>query len=187
MASFVEPVNIIPKIPQDFHARVNSSKWKDRKETLDAVVEVVKVTPRIVDADGISDIVKALANKMPDANINVVMVAASIIGALAKGIGKPFGRFKNTVVPPMLERLKERKQSVIDALGAGLDDFFTTVSIYIIMSSCVRVYCPYCHLDYVSRLDGGVSKIPQTQESPSERGYSQIPKPLPLRHPHCPQ
>jgi cytoskeleton-associated protein 5 len=128
MASFVEPVDIMPKIPQDFHTHISSSKWKDRKETLDAVFEVVKVTPRIVDADGISDIVRALANRMSDANINVVMVAASVVGALAKGIGKPFAKFKNIVVPPMLERLKERKQSVIDALSAGLDDFFTTAS-----------------------------------------------------------
>lgn len=140
MASFVEPVDIIPKIPQDFHTQINSSKWKDRKETLDAVFEVVKITPRIVNAAGISDLVKALANRMPDANINVVMVAASIIGALAKGIGKPFGIFKNTVVPPMLERLKERKQSVIDAIGAGLDDFFTTASTHIIFSSYVRIH-----------------------------------------------
>jgi len=134
MASFVEPVDIIPKIPQDFHTQISSSKWKDRKETLDAVFEVVKVTPRIVDADGISDIVRALANRMSDANINVLMVAASVVGALAKGIGKPFARFKNIVVPPMLERLKERKQSVIDALSAGLDDFFTTASIHLIFS-----------------------------------------------------
>lgn len=145
MATLVEPIDIVPKIPQDFHTQINSSKWKDRKETLDAVFEIAKATPRIIDADGISDIVKALANRMTDANINVVMVAASIVGLFAKGIGQSFGRFKGTIVPPMLERLKERKQSVVDAIGAGLDDFFTTVR-----ACTFRTSCPRAHLHIIT-------------------------------------
>ncbi|KAF8323194.1 ARM repeat-containing protein [Clavulina sp. PMI_390] len=123
----VEAVDIVPKIPPDFFTQISSSKWKDRKETLDSVLEVVKATPKIVDADGLGDLVKALAGRMPDTNINVVMTAASIIGLLAKGVGPSFARFKTTTIPPMLDRLKERKQSVVDALGEGLDGVFGTI------------------------------------------------------------
>jgi cytoskeleton-associated protein 5 len=50
------------------------------------------------------------------------------VEALAKGMMTAFGRYRETVVPLMLERLKERKASVTDTIGAALDAVFHTVS-----------------------------------------------------------
>ncbi|KAF9519981.1 hypothetical protein BS47DRAFT_1370532 [Hydnum rufescens UP504] len=126
--AFAEEVDIIPKIPGDFQAQVVSSKWKDRKETLDAVSEVVKTAQRIKDSEGMSDLIRALSKRMTDANVMCVMTAANNIGFIAKGIGQPFAKYKSIVIPPMLERYKERKQNVVDALDAGLDDVFATTT-----------------------------------------------------------
>ena len=38
-----------------------------------------------------------------------------------------FAKFRESSVPPMLERLKERKANVTDAIGAALDAIFVTV------------------------------------------------------------
>ncbi|OSX65208.1 hypothetical protein POSPLADRAFT_1178866 [Postia placenta MAD-698-R-SB12] len=119
---FVEEVDIVPKLPSNFQGQLSSSKWKERKEVLDALLALVNATPRIKDAPELGDIAKSLATCVhKDANINCVMVAASCIEGLAKGMMNAFGRFREHVVPPMLERLKERKASVTDHIGSALD------------------------------------------------------------------
>ncbi|KAG8985770.1 Microtubule-associated protein, microtubule dynamics during spindle orientation [Tulasnella sp. JGI-2019a] len=124
----MDEVDITPKLPANFYTDLASSKWKERKEALDATLEIVKANPRIKDVDSIGELAKALAGRMTDANIQCVMTAAQIIGGLAEGIGQPFGKHRGSVVPPMLDRFKERKQNVVDAIGQGLDAVFETVT-----------------------------------------------------------
>ncbi|KAG8688770.1 Microtubule-associated protein, microtubule dynamics during spindle orientation, partial [Ceratobasidium sp. 395] len=126
---FVEAVDIMPKVPADFQTAMLSSKWKERKEALDALLEALKASPKIADSSEHGDLVKALAKRMSDANIMCVIAAAQCIELLAKGVGQPFGRHRSSVVTPMLERLKERKVNVTDAIGTGLDAVFLTTSL----------------------------------------------------------
>ncbi|KAH0558462.1 hypothetical protein GP486_004883 [Trichoglossum hirsutum] len=122
-----EPVDVISKVPKDFQESVSSTKWKDRKDALDALYAVLNV-PRIKDAD-FSEIIRSLAKCMKDANIAVVTVAANCVDVLAKGIRKGFPRYRSVIMAPMMERLKEKKQSVADALGQALDSVFAATSL----------------------------------------------------------
>lgn len=119
-----EPVDVLSKVPKDFNENMASSKWKDRKETLDALYTAAN-TDRIKDGP-YDDIVAALAKSMKDANIAVVTVAANCIEVLAKGLRKSFAKYRGRVMAPMMEKLKEKKQSVADALGAALDAIFAS-------------------------------------------------------------
>jgi cytoskeleton-associated protein 5 len=56
------------------------------------------------------------------------MGAAQCLEGLAKGLMGKFARYREIVVPPMLERLKERKATVTDTIGVALDAIFETVS-----------------------------------------------------------
>lgn len=67
-----------------------------------------------------------------DANINCVIVAANCLEHLAKGMGTPFGRYREAIVPLMLARLKERKANVTDAIGGALDALFATVQLLLL-------------------------------------------------------
>ncbi|KAG9318450.1 microtubule associated protein [Chiua virens] len=128
--SLAEPVDIVAKFPSNMQANLTSSKWKERKEVLDDLLTLVNATPRILDAPELAELAKSLATCIQkDANINCVMTAANVIERLAKGIMTPFGRLREAIVPPMLERLKERKANVTDAIGAALDAVFTTTSL----------------------------------------------------------
>ena len=122
-----EPVDAYSKIPADFHEMIRSTKWKERKETCDALFNVLN-TPRIKDGPW-HDVVQELAKCMKDANIAVVTIAANCIEKLALGVRKPFGKHRSTVMGPIMERLKEKKQSVADALGAALDAVFASTSL----------------------------------------------------------
>ena len=90
---------------------------------------MLKASLRIKEAPELGEVAKDLAARVGgDANVNCVMVAAACLKSLADGLTGAFGRYRETVVPPMLERLKERKATVTDAIGEALDAVFATVS-----------------------------------------------------------
>lgn len=127
-----EPVDVLSKIPADFQEQMASSKWKDRKDALDALFAAAN-TDRIKDGS-FDDIVAALAKSMKDANIAVVTVAANCIECLAKGLRRAFAKYRGRIMAPIMERLKEKKQSVADSLGAALDAVFASTG----LSDCLE-------------------------------------------------
>ena len=125
---YAEEVDIIPKLPSNLQGSLKSSKWKERKEALDELLTLINATPRIKEASEFGELARSLATCIQkDANINCVMVAASCLEGLAKGLMSVFAKYRESVVPPMLERLKERKANVTDAIGNALDAIFATV------------------------------------------------------------
>ena len=111
--------NVFPMIPKDLQERLSSQKWKDRKEALDDLHTAVNAPA--IEEGPFDEIVRALAKCMKDANIGVVTAAANCVELLAKGIRKSFAKYRAVVFNPLMERLKERKQSVTDALTGALD------------------------------------------------------------------
>ncbi|KAF2449289.1 ARM repeat-containing protein [Karstenula rhodostoma CBS 690.94] len=127
-----EAVNVISKVPADYSERMASSKWKDRKEALDDLHKVLEV-PKIADGP-FDDLVRTFAKSMKDANIMVVITAAGCVELLAKGLKRGFSKYRSTIMSPMMERLKEKKQTVADALGNALDAVFASSS----LSDCLE-------------------------------------------------
>lgn len=127
-----EAVDVISKIPKDYSERLASTKWKDRKEALDDVHKVLNV-PRIAEGP-FDELIRGFAKCMKDANIAVVSTAANCVELLAKGLKKSFAKYRSTIMNPMMERLKEKKQSVTDAIGGALDAVFASTS----LSECLE-------------------------------------------------
>jgi len=132
-----EPQDVISKIPKDFYDNLGSSKWKERKEALEALYAIVNV-PRIKEGD-FGEVNRSLAKCMKDANIAVVTQAAQCIELLAKGLRKSYSRYRSTVMQPIMERLKEKKQTVADALSAALDAVFQSTD----LSDCLEDITAY--------------------------------------------
>lgn len=121
-----EAVDVFAKIPKDFSEKLASSKWKDRKETLDEVQKALD-HPRIAEGP-FDELIRGFAKSMKDANIAVVITAANCVELLAKGLKKSFAKYRKDVMNAMMERLKEKKQTVTDAIGAALDASFASTS-----------------------------------------------------------
>ncbi|KAG8628296.1 hypothetical protein KVT40_004169 [Elsinoe batatas] len=115
-------VDVFTKVPKDLDERLASSKWKDRKDVLDELYAAVNV-PAMEDGP-FDNIIRGCAKSMKDANIQVVQVAANSIECIAKGLRKKFTKYRNMILSPMLERFKEKKQSVTDALAGACDAVF---------------------------------------------------------------
>ncbi|KAK0103761.1 Microtubule-associated protein, microtubule dynamics during spindle orientation, variant 3 [Cadophora gregata] len=122
-----EPQDVLSKVAADFSDQLASTKWKERKDALEALFTVLNV-PRIKDGD-FGEVVRGLAKSMKDANIAVVTQAAQCTEVLAKGLRKPFGKYRSIIMGPIMERMKEKKATVQDALGAAVDQVFLATSL----------------------------------------------------------
>ena len=126
-----EPVNVFGSrdFPADFEEMVVSKKWQERKETLETILKILTSSPKIQSDSRFDGLVDHLALKIQkDANINVVLVSCQCLEAMAKGLRENFSRYKDKVVPPIIEKLKEKKPATVEVLAKTLDAIFQTVS-----------------------------------------------------------
>lgn len=114
-----EAVNISALLPANLHELLASASWKERKEALDGLLTRIKVV-RIAEGWH-NELVDALCKRIADVNVLVVIVGANCVEALATGLRGHFAPYRVNVVSALLERCKEKKQSVLDALRAALD------------------------------------------------------------------
>ncbi|XP_070616086.1 cytoskeleton-associated protein 5 isoform X2 [Erythrolamprus reginae] len=124
----LEAVEIISKLPKDFYDKIEAKKWQERKEALEAVEVLVK-NPRL-EAGDYADLVKALKKVVgKDTNVMLVALAAKCLAGLATGLRKKFGQYAGQVVPTILEKFKEKKPQVVQALQEAIDAIFLTTTL----------------------------------------------------------
>lgn len=134
---FTDPVDVASKIPDDLFTKLDSKLWKERKAVLEDLEQILNV-PKMVGSD-FGELSRALAKCMKDANIMVVTLAAQCVTHLAQGLKAEFQRYVDTILSPTLERTKERKQTVLDALNTALDAMFKTTTLSNILPSILEL------------------------------------------------
>nr|XP_033784266.1 cytoskeleton-associated protein 5 isoform X2 [Geotrypetes seraphini] len=124
----LEAVEILSKLPKDFYEKIEAKKWQERKEALEAVEILVK-NPKLENGD-YGDLVKELKKVVgKDSNVMLVALAAKCLAGLATGLRKKFGTYSGHVVPTILEKFKEKKPQVIQALQEAIDAIFLTTTL----------------------------------------------------------
>lgn len=119
----LDPVDILSKLPSDFGLKISSAKWQDRKEALEQLNEVLKMAPKISSSDYL-DLMRQLAKSLKDANIQNVQLTAHAIEHLSKGLREEFKKYQNLVFGLMIERTKENKPLVVQALQNAMLSIF---------------------------------------------------------------
>jgi len=122
-----DPVNVLSKIPKGFYDTIKSSKWKERKAVLEELSNVLN-PPKYEDGK-YNELISTLAKRISDPNILCVILSANCIEKIAKGLRNSFSSYKNIVIEPLLDKLKEKKQNVIDSLSNALDAVFICCTI----------------------------------------------------------
>ncbi|XP_069479300.1 cytoskeleton-associated protein 5 isoform X2 [Ambystoma mexicanum] len=131
-------VEILSKLPKDFYEKIEAKKWQERKEALEAVEVLVK-NPKL-EAGDYADLVKALKKVVgKDTNVLLVALAAKCLTALATGLRKKFGTHATHVVPTILEKFKEKKPHVVQALQEAIDAIFLTTTLQNISEDVLAV------------------------------------------------
>ncbi|XP_022036003.1 protein MOR1 [Helianthus annuus] len=115
----VDPVDILTPLEKSgFWNGVKATKWSERK---DAVAELTKLasTKRIAPGD-FSEICRTLKKLITDVNIAVAVEAVQAIGNLATGLRTNFSASSRFILPALLEKLKEKKPTMTEALSNTL-------------------------------------------------------------------
>ncbi|XP_008302858.1 cytoskeleton-associated protein 5, partial [Stegastes partitus] len=124
----LEAVEILSKMPKDFYEKIEAKKWQERKEALEAI-ETLSKNPKLENGD-YGDLVRALKKVVgKDANVMLVSMAAKCLAGLAAGLRKKFGTYAGQVVPTILEKFKEKKPQVVQALQEAIDAIFLTTTL----------------------------------------------------------
>ncbi|CAL8262817.1 unnamed protein product [Merluccius merluccius] len=124
----LEAVDILTKLPKDFYEKIEAKKWQERKEALEAVETLAK-NPKLEGGD-YGDLVRALKKVVgKDANVMLVTLAAKCLASLAVGLRKKFGTYATLVVSTILEKFKEKKPQVVQALQEAIDAIFLTTTL----------------------------------------------------------
>lgn len=134
----LDAVEILSKLPKDFYDKIEAKKWQERKEALEAVEVLVK-NPKL-EAGDYADLVKALKKVVgKDTNVMLVALAAKCLTGLAVGLRKKFGQYAGHVVPTILEKFKEKKPQVVQALQEAIDAIFLTTTLQNISEDVLAV------------------------------------------------
>ncbi|XP_075090950.1 protein MOR1 isoform X1 [Nicotiana tabacum] len=115
----VDPVDILTPLEKTgFWEGVKAAKWSERKE---AVAELTKLasTKKIAPGD-FAEICRTLKKLITDVNIAVAVEAIQAIGNLARGLRTHFSGSSRFLLPVLLEKLKEKKPTLTDALTQTL-------------------------------------------------------------------
>ncbi|KAM0848085.1 hypothetical protein ACQ4PT_054595 [Festuca glaucescens] len=116
----VDPVDILTPLEKSgFWDGVKATKWSERR---DAVAELTKLasTKKIAPGD-FNEISRTLKKLVTDVNLAVAVEATQAIGNLAKGLRTHFSGNSRNLLPVLLEKLKEKKATMTEALTQTLE------------------------------------------------------------------
>uniref|UniRef100_A0A7N0ZV85 Protein MOR1 n=1 Tax=Kalanchoe fedtschenkoi TaxID=63787 RepID=A0A7N0ZV85_KALFE len=115
----VDPVDILAPLEKSgFWEGVKATKWSERKE---AVAELTKLssTKKIAPGD-FTEVCRTLKKLITDVNIAVAVEAIQALGNLARGLRVHFSGSSRFLLPVLLEKLKEKKPTLTEALSQTL-------------------------------------------------------------------
>ncbi|CAM8905774.1 unnamed protein product [Rhodiola kirilowii] len=115
----VDPVDILTPLEKSgFWEGVKATKWSERK---DAVAELTKLasTKKIAPGD-FTEVCRTLKKLITDVNIAVAVEAIQALGNLARGLRVHFAGSSRFLLPVLLEKLKEKKPTLTEALSQTL-------------------------------------------------------------------
>uniref|UniRef100_T1HV74 TOG domain-containing protein n=1 Tax=Rhodnius prolixus TaxID=13249 RepID=T1HV74_RHOPR len=126
---FLDPVDVLSVLPQNFYSQLEEKKWSERKEALEGLAMQLSAAPKIENAD-YSELLRALKKVIhKDANIVVIGVAIKCIAGLANGLKKNFNNYSSLIMPCLFERFKEKKPNIVTALRDAVDAVYLSTSL----------------------------------------------------------
>lgn len=74
------------------------------------------------------ELVNVLAKRLQDPNVVVVVLVANVLEKMASGLKNSFSQYRNIVTSPLIERMKEKKTTLLEALRGAFDATVASVS-----------------------------------------------------------
>uniref|UniRef100_A0A0N4ZIA9 TOG domain-containing protein n=1 Tax=Parastrongyloides trichosuri TaxID=131310 RepID=A0A0N4ZIA9_PARTI len=119
----LSPVDVISKLPDSFFTDVESKKWTERRDALQALLDLCNNHKKLDPKSSFGDIVPILKRVLEkDANINVAALSAKCLSAFAYGLRQKFGPYVLNIASVIFEKFKEKKPILRDPLIELIDN-----------------------------------------------------------------
>ena len=111
-------VNLSSSITSALIKKLNDANWKERKDALDAIEEILDKSGKRIVPSGLDELFKSLKARLEDSNKSIVRNTLGLISKLAECLGSEAACFSKLVIPYVLGNLAD-KQSLLrqDALA----------------------------------------------------------------------
>ncbi|CAJ0930957.1 unnamed protein product, partial [Mesorhabditis belari] len=130
---YLDPFDVVGNLPPTFYNEeggVNSKKWQERKDALEALLKLISDNPKLDPKANYGELISTLNRLLgKDANVNVNAVAAKCLAGVAYGLRTKFGPHASTVLPTVLDKLKEKKPQLREPAVDCLDKVAFTTSL----------------------------------------------------------
>uniref|UniRef100_A0A0R3RZR1 TOG domain-containing protein n=1 Tax=Elaeophora elaphi TaxID=1147741 RepID=A0A0R3RZR1_9BILA len=113
----MDQVDITGDLPPGFFETIRSAKWDERRDVLSALIDSLSrhssINPKVKYNEIVSELKLIL---LKDSNINVVILALRALTAFVKGLRRNFMKYIPMVLLHILEKFKEKKAVVKEAV-----------------------------------------------------------------------
>lgn len=118
----VKPVNILVQLTDEFHKKLNSKKWVERKESLEDLEKLLQSAKALENGNYCELLTTLTKTIQKDSNIAVVSTAIRCVGGISKGLKKKFLQYTDQVLPVLLKKFKEKRIGIVTALRDSVDE-----------------------------------------------------------------
>lgn len=114
-------VNVANSITQQVIKRLNDNNWKERKEALGTIEEILDKSGKRIVPNGLDELFKALKARLNDSNKAIVRSTLGIISKLAECLGSEAAGFSKIVIPGVLGNLADTQSLLRQDTLATID------------------------------------------------------------------
>jgi hypothetical protein len=127
LREFAAEVDLVAALVQtEFKTTVEHTKWSERVKGLQIVLDTIGPVPKLkgpaVNYADLCGTVKKLLTH--DSNMQVVLKAIAVVGALGDGLRKDFQMYGKSFVLELMQKWKDKKITVVTAVHATLDQLY---------------------------------------------------------------
>ncbi|CAD8143446.1 unnamed protein product [Paramecium pentaurelia] len=120
----VEAVEVFSKYTDSWCEKVfQLEKWQEKKEQLDNLQKSCSV-PKILQSPNIYPVVQLLKKLLNEQQMIISTQCIKIIGCMANGLRKNFNQYAKIIMLPVLNKLKDKKQNIVDETITAIKKLF---------------------------------------------------------------
>ena len=122
---FAETVNLLEALAKSNYKKLKAEpKWQRKVEALKIITEIIGPIPKLESGGDYGELISDIKIALNDSNIQIVMQAIRVLGALSDGLHQSFRMYAKMIYPQLLQRLTDKKAPVLAVVNDTLDNFF---------------------------------------------------------------
>lgn len=126
LADAMDEAEVLSKLPKDFFEKVldKAAKWQARLELVNTALLPLIGVARITKNASYTELTKAIRELIMEAQMPLTLVGIKCVQLMAGCLRSDFAPYVRHILPPLFEKFREKKTSLLDLLDVTLTTLF---------------------------------------------------------------